>query len=67
MESLQNYTNELIYKTEADSFTDFESKHMVTKGERYVLVTQLCLTLCNSMDYSMPDSSFHGILQAILE
>ena len=34
----------------------------------YVLVTQLCLTLCNLMDYSLPDSSVHGILQArILE
>ena len=33
-----------------------------------VLVTQLCLTLCNSMDCSPPGSSVHGILQArILE
>ena len=31
-------------------------------------VAQLCLTLCNSMDYSPPSSSIHGILQArILE
>ena len=29
-----------------------------------VLVTQLCLTLCNPMDYSPPGSSVHGILQA---
>ena len=29
---------------------------------------QSCLTLCNPMDYSLPDSSVHGILQArILE
>ena len=29
---------------------------------------QLCLTFCNPMDYSLPGSSFHGILQArILE
>ena len=29
---------------------------------------QSCLTLCNSMDYSLPVSSIHGILQArILE
>ena len=29
---------------------------------------QLCLTLCNRMDYSLPSSSVHGILQArILE
>ena len=33
-----------------------------------VLVTQLCLTLCNSMDYSPPGFPVHGILQArILE
>ena len=32
------------------------------------LVTQLCLTLCNPMDCSPPDSSVHGVLQArILE
>ena len=28
------------------------------------LVTHLCLTLCNPMDYSLPGSSVHGILQA---
>ena len=27
-------------------------------------VTQLCLTLCNPMDYSLPGSSVHGIFQA---
>ena len=33
-----------------------------------VLVAQLCLTLCNSMDCSLPGLSVHGILQAgILE
>ena len=33
-----------------------------------VLVTQLCLTLCDPLDYSPPGSSAHGILQAsILE
>ena len=33
-----------------------------------VLVAQLCLTLCNPMDRSPPDSSVHGIFQArILE
>ena len=25
---------------------------------------QLCLTLCNPVDCSLPDSSVHGILQA---
>ena len=33
-----------------------------------VLVPQLCLTLCEPMDCSLPGSSVHGILQArILE
>ena len=33
-----------------------------------MLVAQLCLILCDLMDYSTPSSSFHGILQArILE
>ena len=27
-------------------------------------VAQLCLTLCNPMDYSLPGSSVHGIFQA---
>ena len=31
-----------------------------------VLVTQLCLTLCDPMDCSLPGSSDHGILQAWL-
>ena len=29
-----------------------------------VLVAQLCLTLCNPTDYSLPGSSVHGIIQA---
>ena len=28
------------------------------------LVAQSCLTFCDPMDCSLPDSSFHGILQA---
>ena len=33
-----------------------------------MLVTQLCLTVCNPMEYSLPGSSVHGIFQArILE
>ena len=36
--------------------------------QREVLVVQLCLTLCNPMDGSLPGSSVHGILPArILE
>ena len=34
----------------------------------YCLVAQLCLTLCDPMNYSLPGSSIHGISQArILE
>ena len=29
-----------------------------------LLVTQLCLTLCDPMDHGPPGSSFHGVLQA---
>ena len=32
-----------------------------------VLVTHSCLTLCDPMDGSLPYSSVHGILQAVLE
>ena len=35
---------------------------------QYVLVAQLCLTLCDSMDCNLPGSSVHGIFQTrILE
>ena len=52
------------------NLTDF-----IVKGLEYflfndfcVLVAQSCLTLCSSMDFSLPGSSVHGILQAgILE
>jgi len=38
------------------------------QGKVKVLVTQLCLTLCDPMDYGPPVSSVYGILQArILE
>ena len=30
----------------------------------YVKVTQLCLTVCDPIDYSLPGSFVHGILQA---
>ena len=36
--------------------------------QTYVLVAQLCLTLCNPMDYNPQGPLVHGILQArILE
>ena len=30
----------------------------------YVLVAQLCPTLCDPMDYNLPGFSIHGIIQA---
>ena len=42
--------------------------HYIIHLECACSVAQLCLTLCDPMDYSPPGSSFHGILQArILE
>ena len=32
-----------------------------------MLVAQWCLTLCDPMDYSLPGSSVHGILQARIQ
>ena len=41
---------------------DYETEKMK------VLVAQSCLTLCSTMDCSLPGSSVHGLLQAkILE
>ena len=46
---------------QSDTFTFFNTS--VTWG-----VTQLCLTLCDPIDYSLPGSSIHGIFHAkILE
>ena len=46
----------------------YDKVRQVEKKKKKVLVTQSCLTLCDSMDYSPPGSSVHRILQArILE
>ena len=39
----------------------FSSSYMLDKC---MLVAQSCPTLCNPMDWSLPGSSVHGILQA---
>ena len=45
-----------------------EKQHQLEPGLAYkqvcVFVAQLCPTLCSSMDWSLPGSSGHGILQA---
>ena len=45
-----------------------ESGKMLLETLDGVKVAQLCLTLCDSMDYHLPGFSVHGILQTrILE
>ena len=53
----------------SESYELSTSAHCVTlKTEMQVLVAELCLTLCNPRDCTLPCSSVHGILQArILE
>ena len=50
---------------QAQGCTPFDGLRSVVNVNGAVLcsVTQLCLTLCNSMDCSPPSSSVHGILQ----
>ena len=45
---------------------NFEQKiifYLFATLHTFCLVTQLCPTLCNPMDYSLPGSSVHGISQ----
>ena len=45
-----------------------EPHGLISQVKVKVSVAQWCLTLCNTMDCSLPDSSVHGILQVrILE
>ena len=56
-------TNKKNYKAKVDISWEWKYLHSVK-----VKVAQLCLTLYNPMDHSLPGSSVHGILQArILE
>ena len=45
-------------------FQDDSEKLMIRESEKWKLVSQLCPTLCDPVDYSPPGSSIHGILQA---
>ena len=73
-------TSEIKKHWENNSSTTFSSKYarwlsltyvqclLTLKLLVYVLVTQSCMTLCDSMDCTPPGSSVHGISQArILE
>ena len=53
-------------KITVDSNCSHEIKRclLIQRKKKQVLVARLCLTLCDSMDCSPPDSSVHGIFQA---
>ena len=51
-----------LWKTERDGNT--RPPDLPLESESESEVTQLCPTLCNPMDCSLPGSSIHGILQA---
>ena len=46
------------------SLSEVDLYFLLLETNERKLVTQSCLALCDSMDYSLPDSSVHGILQA---
>ena len=55
----------LFYASESEIQEKFDDLSYLSE---WVIITQSCLTVCNPMDYSLPGSSVHGILQArILE
>jgi len=56
----------VLFELLEDLHTDFHNEKKKRKKETEV--TQSCPTLCDPMDYNLPGSSVHGILQArILE
>ena len=52
----------LLFNMLSRLVTDFLPRSYESESE----VAQSCLTLCDSMDCSLPDSSVHGIFQAIV-
>ena len=55
----------LFYASESEIQEKFDDLSYLSE---WVIITQSCLTVCNPMDYSLPGSYVHGILQArILE
>ena len=47
-----------------DLLRSWGKKTLFKKVKKESEVTQSCLTLCDSMNCSLPDSSVHGIFQA---
>ena len=57
-----------VAKSQTRQCLSLSLSHHLSPFKLYGLVTQLCPTLFDPMDYSLPGSSVHGILQArILE
>ena len=54
----------LGFKITADCDCSHEIKRCLLLGRKESEVTQLCTTLCDSMDSSLPGSSIHGSFQA---
>ena len=76
LSKLLSLFNFLVWKTEPMMITQLRGQKWRLSGNNglgtYVgamrAVTQLCLTLCDPMDYNLPDFFVHGIFQArILE
>ena len=57
---------ENIWSTALGILQSMEKNAQYTLSEKWSEVAQSCLTLCDPMDYSLPGSSVHGILQAWL-
>ena len=62
--ALKAYSSCIKIFTLAGFFVSSTTRVHVAERES---VAQLCLTLCDPMDCSLPGSSVHGIVQAVLE
>ena len=55
-----------IVVTERETSSSIEPQSLIPSEVKWSEVTQLCQTLCDPMDCSLPSSSIHGIFQAIV-
>ena len=61
-----------LYSSTLTSIYDYWKNHsfdymdLSWQSQKWSEVTQSCSTLCDPMDWSLPSSSVHGILQAII-
>ena len=64
----QNLKHFIYFSTKSPTKIKDNCHHNRSFPTLLSVLTQSCLTLCDPMDYSLPGSSVHGILQArILE